>query len=497
MFVASVTEHVLSLCTKRHSKSAAGKTTSRIQRPDHAASCQPLECDLVLTSLVAPKVVLDPREPMSEWLRLSASASSYVCVSRWSEVGGRISLLLRHSTMTRSCSIATLLAVLGLLPSCSRALTLSRRQLCIGIAGGVAPSVASANDELPLALRDFTKLAPLGAPQTSGDKTYNLPRTELAKRLQNDLLYGSTGQGGYILSGDFSLDLFRDDCEFLDPNNRVTSLSQCQKALQILFDPRRSYIRLLEPLTVQEDGTIRGRFRVRGFLQFPWNPYITAYESSIVYTMDDKGLVQQQRQAWTKSATEALQESFTPTLFTPPPRSTRERPSNEPSAVSQLFDMCNGRRPMEYSEEERREISQLMDQASLASKLDPSLLPGKWMLVFLEPGPEGAGVDRRVPFPELPFNDQYQIFAKDSVTNVGELWGPDLSVEVYGGLKQASEALFEADIQGGRLCWKRSCADGLPIQGTGLFSVPYLGERVRILQNINGGGARGVQIRMD
>ena len=35
------------------------------------------------------------------------------------------------------------------------------------------------------------------------------------------------------------------------------------------------------------------------------------------------------------------------------------------------------------------------------------------------------------------------------------------------------------------------------IQGEGLFDSLYLGERLRIGQNINGGGAQVVQIRLD
>ena len=40
--------------------------------------------------------------------------------------------------------------------------------------------------------------------------------------------------------------------------------------------------------------------------------------------------------------------------------------------------------------------------------------------VDLQPGPNGAGVDRRIPFPEFDFNDSYQQFDLDAgrVTNV-------------------------------------------------------------------------------
>lgn len=196
--------------------------------------------------------------------------------------------------------------------------------LSVGISARASPSstttTSAATTELPLALRDYTKLAPLGPAQPSfvADKTTGLSLEKLAERLTKDLTMGSTGRGGYIISGDLSADLFRDDCVFLDPTNRVSSLSQYQRALQILFDTDRSSIELIGPLIVDpERREISGRFRSQGMLKLPWKPYVTEYQSDIVYAIDQDGLVREQRQTWSKSAFAALRESFTPTLFTP------------------------------------------------------------------------------------------------------------------------------------------------------------------------------------
>lgn len=390
-----------------------------------------------------------------------------------------------------------------------------RTAAAVGVAATIAsPFAAQAFDgqELPLVWRDFTKLALLGPSETTSIKSYHLSLQDLCHRLTQDLTVGATGKGGYVISGDLSRDIFRDDCVFLDPNNRVSSLSQYQNALRILFDPKRSVISVIEPLQVNEhERTIAGRFRSRGFLQLPWNPYVTAYESDILYRIDHDGLIYQQEQTWTKSAYKALQETFTPTLFTPPPASTLlQVPRNEPPKVTALFDYVNGRRPDEYSAEERAEIDQLID--AIAVQHDPfpeNLLAGTWMLVYLQPGPNGAGIDRRIPFPEFAFNDNFQTFTTNTVRNVGELLGPGLDVRVFGdldritgGTSRESNARFQATIHGGELCahWngnlqKDICLD-LPIHGTGLFDSVYLGERLRIGQNLNGGGARVVQVRL-
>ena len=151
--------------------------------------------------------------------------------------------------------------------------------------------------------------------------------------------------------------------------------------------------------------------------------------------------------------------------------------------------------------------------AALRAPWRGELLRGKWRVAYLQPGPGGAGLDRRVPFPELPFNESYQIFGQDTVVNVGELLGPAVEVRVAGSLSeedltdQRSPKRFKANINEGALCGSftlgraekanigRLCAP-LPISGEGIFDGVYLGSRIRIGQNLNGGGARIVQVRV-
>lgn len=308
--------------------------------------------------------------------------------------------------------------------------SLARRELLVrSLSGAFLTSsvpVTAATDELPSFIRPFTKLVPIGSPQNFSQKSFRLPLTELASRLSRDLVHGASNQGGYFLTGDLSVDIFRDDCVFVDPTNQVSSLSQYQNALRVLFDPSQSTVEIISPLQVDESArTISGTIRSRGVLQFPWHPRVKAYESSILYRVGEDGLIYEQSQTWSKSASEALRESFTPTLFAPPPQSPFASSSDEPVEVTKLFDYLNGRRPTDYSQEECFEIARLIDAVvdkRYAWKRD--LLPGKWILAYLQPGPKGGGIDRRIPFPELSFNDNYQIFTSNSITNIGEMFGP-------------------------------------------------------------------------
>ena len=381
--------------------------------------------------------------------------------------------------------------------------------------------------ELPMALRSYTKLAPLGAAtsakdrDTLKDKTLNLSLQQLASRLEIDLVSGHTGQGGYFVSGDLDESIFRSDCAFVDPTNRVDSLSQYRKALQILFDPQESYVQLVQPMAInKKERTLTATIRSRGVLQLPWRPYITSYESTIVYRVDDNGLLAEQSQVWSKSAGKALQESFTPSFNRPAPKSNLAQTERESMAVTQLFGMVNGRRPYEYTDSERSEIAQLIDQVvtdetnpKKNNDFHPEYLPGKWMLVYIQPGPTGVGIDRRTPFADFGFNDNFQVFGTnsnnkdialaDTVQNIGQILGPWAQVQVSGRLREEIPGdrgvpkRFVANIDNGALCVQKqqSCLD-LPIAGEGLFDSMYLGRSLRIGQNINGGGARVVQVKL-
>ena len=105
-------------------------------------------------------------------------------------------------------------------------------------------------------------------------------------------------------------------------------------------------------------------------------------------------------------------------------------------------------------------------------------------------------------FHDLPFNNNYQKFTQSTVTNIGELFGPLLVFRVAGSLQEEDERStstpkrFKADINTGGLCVGEEKYIPLPITGEGLFDGVYLGERLRIGQNLNGGGARLVQVKI-
>lgn len=181
----------------------------------------------------------------------------------------------------------------------------------------------------------------------------------------------------------------------------------------------------------------------------------------------------------------------------------------------QLFELCRTRRPSSWSADERVVVDALIEE--LVSQRQPwhsEMGRGKWRLAYLQRGFHSA------PPPafqlQLPFNEQFQIFGQSSVVNVAEVLGSLLEVRAAGLWLQdepsniGTPKRFRADIDQGALCGAitigsaekanigRACVP-LPLRGETyrVFEGEYLSPRLRIGQDINSGGARVVQVRVD
>jgi hypothetical protein len=189
----------------------------------------------------------------------------------------------------------------------------------LGVGLGNQPQRPSSPRAQPSKLdpRRYTALAPLGAADAriGGGKRTGMPLRRIASQLARDVSEGATDRGGYFVSGDLSPEIFADDCVFTDPTNSVASLSRYVTALGILFEPTLSSVELLGPPQLDERArTISARVRSSGVLKLPWAPVIRPYETDIVWTVSEQGLVMAQEQTWSISAADALLQTFTPDL---------------------------------------------------------------------------------------------------------------------------------------------------------------------------------------
>ena len=77
-------------------------------------------------------------------------------------------------------------------------------------------------------------------------------------------------------------------------------------------------------------------------------------------------------------------------------------PHTEPVQARRLLELCRSRRPSDWTADERPEVDRLVQElVDLRAPWPSEGLRGKWRLAYLQPGPTGAGIDRRVPFPEV------------------------------------------------------------------------------------------------
>ena len=113
-----------------------------------------------------------------------------------------------------------------------------------------------------------------------------------------------------------------------------------------------------------------------------------------------------------------------------------------PAAEARLVELSQGRRLSSWTAEERPVADALVDELVMLGRQatwSRSALRGKWRLVYVQPGPQDVlypGTERRLLFPDLQWNDKYQIVGLSYVINVGELAGPLLEVRAAGSLAE-------------------------------------------------------------
>ena len=117
-------------------------------------------------------------------------------------------------------------------------------------------------------------------------------------------------------------------------------------------------------------------------------------------------------------------------------------PAAVPAAEARLVELSQGRRLSSWTAEERPVVDALVDELVMLGRQatwSRSALRGKWRLVYVQPGPQDVlypGTERRLLFPDLQWNDKYQIVGLSYVINVGELAGPLLEVRAAGSLAE-------------------------------------------------------------
>ena len=129
-----------------------------------------------------------------------------------------------------------------------------------------------------------------------------------------------------------------------------------------------------------------------------------------------------------------------------------------PAAEARLVELSQGRRLSGWSPAEKLNVDALVEElVALGRQTSWSrgALRGKWRLVYVQPGPQDVlypDTERRLLFPDLAWNDKYQIVGLSYIINVAELAGPLLEVRAAGSIGEmdASEVLLPSRRRGGQ-----------------------------------------------
>ena len=190
-------------------------------------------------------------------------------------------------------------------PTARNAPALTRRSLlgCL-VASSGRPSGAAATQPLGPAF-DWTLLWQ-GDIEDSSPKRTGLTVSQVSEILTRDL-----SEKQYILTGNLSPEIFRDDCTFVDPNNAVKGLSKYRQALSFLFDPEQSEVHAVRG-TISASGKLEVNYIASGVLKLPWRPKIAPWSGHITYQLDADGLVSSQIDVWNITRLDAIRQTFSP-----------------------------------------------------------------------------------------------------------------------------------------------------------------------------------------
>ncbi|KAG6556435.1 hypothetical protein Mapa_002378 [Marchantia paleacea] len=136
-------------------------------------------------------------------------------------------------------------------------------------------------------------------------KQTNLPIEDIKKIIEDDYL-----SRNYLVTGNMTKSVYKDDCRFQDPTTDVTGVQKYGDALKVLFDPSSKS----ELLSIEVSGprTVDVKWRLSGYLNFPWHPHINPYTGSSRYTVDEDGLIESYSEEWDISVLEAFAQFLTP-----------------------------------------------------------------------------------------------------------------------------------------------------------------------------------------
>ncbi|XP_052161402.1 uncharacterized protein LOC127778813 [Oryza glaberrima] len=121
-------------------------------------------------------------------------------------------------------------------------------------------------------------------------------------------------QRAYFLTGNFTPDIYTEDCLFEDPTIKFRGRSRYSQNLDLLvpfFDSPSLELENIEKGLRVETKFIMATWTLRTYLRLPWRPLI-AIRGNTTYDLDEEYKVTRHAESWDVSALEAIGQIFVP-----------------------------------------------------------------------------------------------------------------------------------------------------------------------------------------
>ncbi|KAJ7978087.1 Nuclear transport factor 2 (NTF2) family protein [Quillaja saponaria] len=168
---------------------------------------------------------------------------------------------------------------------------------------------------LKIAVSGVTELLRLFSPANKNSNLSREIQDEISVSSVDDVLRILTSdyENAYFVTGNFTSEIYADDCTFEDPTITFRGRELYSRNLKLLlpfFDCPSIGLRAIVKDISSETNFVLATWKLRTYLKLPWRPLI-AIDGSTIYELDEDFKIVRHAESWNVSALEAIGQIFT------------------------------------------------------------------------------------------------------------------------------------------------------------------------------------------
>ncbi|XP_073005031.1 uncharacterized protein [Typha latifolia] len=177
-----------------------------------------------------------------------------------------------------------------------------------------SPEGSGAPPLLKVAVGGVTELLRLFSPKDSREDAVGIREEVSLPRSVDDVLgfLAADYERAYFLTGNFTPDIYAEDCLFEDPTIMFRGRARYAQNLDLLvpfFDDPSLELEKIEKGCNNELNFILATWKLRTYLKLPWRPFI-AIGGKTTYDLDKDFKIVRHAESWNVSSLEAISQIF-------------------------------------------------------------------------------------------------------------------------------------------------------------------------------------------